>query len=650
MRTAHEIQISDGKGGYHRFKLARGQQGAPFFSNRTLDPLGPVFQSGEPTYASFLPRVSGVYAQPDLSRGMGVKMQTRGDEEARAKRYYYAEWLDASVPGQIQKGPKVTAIAKPTDAGPLSGSYEIAGTLYLVLGRKVVSYNPADDSLTEVKDLGAGKPGYSACTFFRLSSEAAEAASTATGAADTLDAASDRLAQQVTPDATRFLGSVELTLNRTGSVTGTVRLSVQPEYNGKPSGEELAVAEKPATELSTAATTVVFRYDSLDEYLQVQGEPYWLVLDAYGATTSAGIQWSKGAASGYSSGVGATSPDSGATYSTLADGVDYWFKTYTKAIAATAYIGSSAGVPLWTTTGSTSFSQDPTYEGQYVAVYEDLLVRDCRSGANGAVALSADGVNWGEPLITGDPSVPVTNILAMPEAIIVCTENAIWAIEPPGELPASIDLLYSGGRSATNGVGACVWQGIALIPFDGRLVGITGSFLEGFTVHKSVGPEALEEWQSPWGAGRIVALAPGRHQVYAAMSTSSSYKLLKSSNPLEKEWHGAIADLGTPSAFTRMVVWERGGANSPLLFFPTTSDNLGKIILPRTANPAADSAYQYDTANDGSLYYPVAHGNFHVSDKAWLSESVTFHTEVAGGKVEVMYDTWDGTWSPRARG
>jgi hypothetical protein len=645
MANRYEVRISDGKGGWLNLRLARNQ-GAPVWKNSALDPLGPTFQTGEATYASFLPRVSGVYVQADLSDGAGQKIQVQSSD-ANAHRYYYAEWVDASVAGQIQKGPAISTITKPTNSGPLVASYELGGVLYLVLGRIVAAYSAG--TLTTKKDYGAGEQAYSGTKFFQLAAAALESGSSHATDTVTIDSSADRVGQRIMPTQTAFLDRVVLKGGWTGASAplGDIYLAVSPEYSGKPSGQELALVSKKTESLTTVATSLAansdFRFEPLEPYLQVAGEPYWIVADVAGATTALTVKMVVGTGSTYLGGLYATSQDDGETWTTAASSADMFFELYTRAIAPRAFLGRDSSNTL-DVANTTIFTSDATYKGKYLLAHGGTLFRDCQSSTNAAVSYTFDGTNWEEAVLAGDPTVTVTGLYSMQDCVLVCTENGIWAMElPDGTNTPAIDLVYSGGRSTSNGVGGCVWQGIALIPFDGRLVGISGGWSSGFTVHKSIGPESLDQWQSPWGTGRVVALAAGRYHVYAAMSTATSYKLFKSSDPLAKKWHGSIADLGTPTAFTHMVIWDQGGATNPLLFFSTTSDNIGYITLPRTANPAGDTAYQYDIANTGYLYFPLSHANFHISPKAWLAEALTFQTETAGGKVGMMYDTQDGS-------
>ncbi len=718
------------RGRWYDLKLAEDQNGRPMFATSIPRTSQASVQVGEATYAARIPEVQGVFVQPDLSGGVGRRNQVPSQQQDAFERYHYADGADAS--NGIGPGPETVTIEKLTDAGPLSGAFELDGDLYLICGRKIALYDASDGTISEAEDLGAGAVGYGGATFIREGAEASDQSSTGTGATDTITGPQTLLAQKITPTASKDLGRVDLQLVRTdvvavqtvtitgvptggtftltyagattgdlaynisaadmqtalralaglsavtvtlgswayvitftgvvglavplvaasslaggtlpaisvaqtrigSAVTGNVELAVQADYNGRPSGADLAVATVDARGLPATAGTVSFRFDDDDRFFQEAGVPYWLVLRAIGATASATVGWTR-TTSGAES--GATSGDMGNSWMA---GYAHHHTTYSKEIPATAFVGRAQGSKLLYTSDGATYAADSVYEAKHLLVMANLLVRDCRSSSAGAISWSYDGLNWSEPLVVGDPTIQITALLRLGGCVVVVKEDSVWAVDVTAESPDP-ELIYGGGRSTTNGPGSCTWHGAVYIPFDGKLMSITGDLTNGFDVKQSIGPDSADEWDAPFGAGRVVAVAGDRYCLYAAMSTAGSYKLFKSYDPLKAAWHGSIADLGSPSGFTYMKVFDRGGDYSPLLFYSTDSDDVGQIILPRTRVPWADPLYQVSTAT-GSLYHPRANGNAHIDVKAWLTVSETLAREAAGGYVDEMYDTMDG--------
>lgn len=733
-----DIQIADENGTLVPFQLAQGQGGQLLYQESTKPLFKPSAQIGEATYASLDPESMAIFAQDDLSGGVGKRFQSPMSA-AGFKQIRYSEGLDFGAYG-ILPGPALSTITKIANSGSLTGAFELAGYLYLVCGRIIIKYDHATGTIASAEDLGAGISGYSGATWLQTGTEASDQAATDTGATSTLNGPQAQASQKVTPGVSGYLSKVPVTLTRldtvsvqtitvsgtptggtlplitygdstssalawnvsaadmqtalrlltglgavavalggvapntvytitftgvmgaalslvlganglTGgtnpmataglarigtTVVGNVELAVQAAYNGAPSGVDIAVATVPAAAVPAAEGTVVFRFDRGGEYLQVKGEPYFIVLRAIGATPTSTIAWTRdtnGTQDGY------TSSDSGNSWTAT---YRFVYATYVKSVTATSFVGKAAGAKFLTTSDGATFAADPAYEGKHFVVFQDLVVRDCRETSAGAISWSQDGVNWSEPLVIGDPTVEITNLLTLPNCILVCKTDSVWAVDPNGDPAPLVDSIVTASPNAANGAGACVWRQTGYIPFNGGLSAISGDFSAGFDLASDIGISSLPEWESPWGDSRIVAVAGGRHCLYAALSTADgSYKLFKSYEPGEHKWVGSLADLGTPTTLTRMVVFDRGGDNSPLLFLSGDSDNLTKILLPRTANPWADISYQVNT-DPSSLFYSSATGLMPANPKDWLVETATLIKEAASGSVELLYDTHDG--------
>lgn len=729
-----DLKFDDGRGRKLQLKLAEDTSGRPMFAVSIPNTYQQSVQVGEATYAAKIPGVSQVFVQDNLSGGVGRRSQVPSQDKENFTQYHYADGVDASIPEQIGPGPATATITKLTNGGPLTGSFELGGNLYLVCSREIAAYDASAGTISEAEDLGAGVVGYGGATIVRTGTEASATSTTGTGATDVIDGPRTIIAQKVTPTATKELGRVDLKLHRTdvtavqnivigatggtftltygssttsalaynvsvadmqtalraltglGSVTvagiattmyqvtmtgvigaalslvgnpasltgstqtvtvttvrtgqtiiGNVELAIQMDYNGRPSTEDVATSILDAAGLATTAGVVSFRFDDADTFLEEKGVPYWLILRCVNANKDATVSWTKDT-SGTQNGL--ISTDLGNSWTAT---YDHYAVNYTKTITSTAYVGKAAGAKFLYTSDGATFTADAAHEGKHLVVWGPMLVRDCRATSAGAISWSYDSINWSEPLPVGDPTEQITALLPLTSCLLVVKEGSVWAADPSDDDPSPRPVYMAGGRSTTNGVGSCVWRGntVAFIPFDGKLMSISGDPTNGFDVKQSIGPDSRAEWDAPFGAGRVVAVAGDRYCLYAAMSTSGSYKLFKSYNPTAGEWHGAIADLGTASAFTYMKVFDRGGDYSPLLFYSTDSDNIGKIILPRTRVPWADTSYQVSTST-GKLYHPWANGNAQINLKAWLTVSQTFAQEAAGGYVEEMWDTMDG--------
>jgi hypothetical protein len=309
------------------------------------------------------------------------------------------------------------------------------------------------------------------------------------------------------------------------------------------------------------------------------------------------------------------------------------------------------------------FTADPYRLSGHFTVVNDFLVRSLGDGSAatdiGAIEWSQDGVNWNEDVITvGDPSVPITNLLTLGQTCIVCKEDGVFAVDITAS-PITVQVLYLGARSSSNGVGACFWRDAVFIPFSARLMAIQGDVTAGFVVFESVGIEALREWDWPWGQGRHVACVGARHHLYSVVSSPSGYKLFKSSDPLRKkvdgapdpEWHGSLATIGDGSqTVTTLAVYDPGSSGSPQLFCTTTGNNIARVQLPRSFNPSADPTYLYDISTSGDLYFSLANGSYPVHPKAWLLESQTFAQNRPGNYIDCLWDSRDGLgWHPLGR-
>ncbi|MCR4341021.1 MAG: hypothetical protein NUW01_14160 [Gemmatimonadaceae bacterium] len=637
--SQYQVQITDARGQMIPLRLAVDQQNHPIWKAETLDPIQPAVQVGEASYANFLPRVSGIYAQADLSGGLGKKLQVPRDNAAFT-RYYYGEWIDPSVEGQIQKGPKVTTLTAPANSGTLSGWWVLASTLYLNLGRIIASWNSGTDALTQVRDLGSGGVNGGSDVFYKLASEASVESMSTTGATVTINDPDHIEAQQfrMSESGVRFLSKVTVNLTRSGTITGDIVLSLRADYNGKP-GEVLTTATQLASSVDTSAETVVFEFDDDDIIPIEQDTPYWITLDVAGAAAATTIAWTQSTVNTYTRGNTAYSTDGGNSWT--ARTADLVFDVFTKQAVSRAFVGADDGTNLFaTTTDGSTFTADSYRWSSRFRVVSDVLVRDIYN--TGAIQLSYDGSNWLEAIPLGDVTTPVTSLNRMGDVLIVTKTDSFWAVDVLA-VPVTIQQLWGENPNAANGVGSEHWKGTTYIPFAGRLMAVQGSFNSGFTVYTSIGPEALDEWDFPWGAGRVVAVAGDRHVLYAALSATGGYRLLKSSNPTAKQWHGSLAKLGDGTqTIQQLVVYDPGPTSNPQLFFTTTSNDVGRIRLSRFFNPASDPNYLYDISNEGQLFYPTAHGNFQVHPKAWLSEAITFVERSTSDYVESLYDTLDG--------
>lgn len=640
MSTAqYEIKISDGFGDFIPFALARDPQtNLPLFKTSVENPLRLSYQAGEASYASHDPRVSAVYVQADLSDGLGIKTQ-RASLDEFSKRYYYAEWLDASVAGQIQKGPAISLLTVPANSGPLNGFFTLGGTPYPVLSRIVTSW--ASDTLTSVEDLGAGVVGSSGAMFLKLGTEASLEASTGTVATDTIVSADGRIAQQIrsTASGLRFISRVDATLiSADATITGDVRMSIMADLDGKASNQILSSASILASTIATSLTSYSFRFNDDDAIAIAPNEPMWLVLDAAGATAAKTIGWRRSSTDTYTRGLSATSVDRGNKWTTSAT-QDYLFDLFVKAATATGFIGDdSATGNFFTTTDGLTFTADTYRSSAFFATVADRIVRDVRT--QGAIQYSTDGANWSEPIPLGDVTRACTGLLVIGDTLVVTKTDSIWAVDITAS-PVELQEIYATATSvATNGQGACEWRGTAYIPFNGKLASLSGNFADGFVFDSSIGPESSPEWDSPWGQGRIVAVAGDRFHLYAFMSATGGYRLLKSAVPSTENWHGSLATIGDGTQDLHCAyVHDPGGTSSPHLFFQVSSTQLGRITLPRSANPASDPLYRYDITTTGNLFYPRSHGNFHVNPKAYLYEAVVFQSTASSDYVDILHDT-----------
>jgi hypothetical protein len=189
----YEVQVTDDRGQLRPLRIAFDAQGHPLWKTHILDPLQPTAQIGEATYASFAPRLSGVFSQGDLSGGAGKKVQV-SINSADYNRYYFTEWMDWTIQGQGQKGPAVGVATAPASMGTLTGYFELAGKPYLVGTGKIAYYSGG--SLFQARDFSSYIQG-KAAVFQQLSTEASVATSTGDTATDTITNADSFIAQQI---------------------------------------------------------------------------------------------------------------------------------------------------------------------------------------------------------------------------------------------------------------------------------------------------------------------------------------------------------------------------------------------------------------------------------------------------------------------
>lgn len=642
MGSQYEVRLSDGRGDWIPLRLARDRYGHPLFRAATMRQIQPSLRTGEAGYANLNPETGGVDA-PRFSDGMGWKIR-HAEGEAGADGYYYAEWEDWSVDGQGQKGPAVTTLTAPANSGTLRGSFVLGGSCYLLLSRIVARWGGSgDDTLTQVRDLGANGVNSSAAVSYQLGTAASVESSTTDDAALTFDSADDRHAQQFRMSETgiRFLSKVTFGMARSATaVSGNVRCTLQTDRDNEPSGDVLATANVlGATLANPGPSTITFKFDTdpADTPAIEPETPYWLVLDVAGAGSNT-VTVRRSNTNTYTRGLSGSSSDGGNSWTTQA-AQDLVFDVFVKPSTATVWVGADDGTNAFaTSTDGSSYTADThTRLSGLLTAVGGLLVRDVRGA--GAVVTGGDGKVWGEPIPIGDVTVACTALVPLGDILIVAKQDSVWALDPAD--PATLQQLTPAVPPvSTNGVGAAEWKGTVYLPFDGKLMAVEGTFDSGFTVYTSIGPESLPEWDSPWGAGRVVAVAGDRYHLYAPMSATGGYRLLKSAEPKAKKWHGSLATLGDGTqTIQKLEVYDPGGTGNPELFFTTTSNNVGRIRLPRSANPASDTNYRYDISTVGDLYRSRITGNFHVNPKAWFSESLTFTTYRARDYVDVLYDT-----------
>jgi hypothetical protein len=640
----YELEISNGKNGWQPFKLSRDlRTGVPLFKSELPELLRPAVQVGEATYANFLPNITGVYAQPKLSGGMGKKIQVPSGD-AESDRYYYAEGIDAGVDGQIVKGPKVTTVSAPADSGPLSGYFELGGTPYLCLGRKIASYSGG--VLTEVEDLGSGAVASGPISFTRYGTEASIESDTSDAATDTLVSSDSRIAQQVVNNETtlRYLSRVDVKLVRVGTLAGDVRLSIMGDLDGKPSNQIITSASFLGAQVDTSAAVYSFRFNDDDQYLITPGEPFWLVLDCTGATAAITMGWRRGSSNTYAAGLSAVSSNRGGSWTT-SNSQDYYFDVFARTPVETVFVGDDSTTNKFlTSTDGATFSQDTYRYSSLFAIVGERLVRDIRAvGSRGAIAYSTDGQNWSEAIPVGELTTTITNLIPLGTTLLVCKTDSVWAVDIT-DTEITVQELAHSFPVASNGVGSNFWKGAAYIPWNGMLMGIQGNFDSGFEITQSCGIESLPEWDSPWGAGRHVAVVGTRYHLYSCVSATDGYRLLKASDPLgARDWHGSLATIGDGTqTVNRMAYYDPGSSSSPHLFISTTDNDVADIVLSRFANPASDANYLYDISNTGYLYFPDEHGNFQVNPKAWLTEAITFRETSPGDSVQAWLNLYDG--------
>lgn len=649
-----EVSIEDASGNFRPLSLALTQSGGPAYQAKLVRAMQPPVVIGEASYGQMIADRGGVYAQQDVSLGVGSKTQKQTDH-ADSKRVYFCEWMDTSVAGQIQKGPGVTTLTAPANSGPMSGYFELAGSPYLVLGRRIASW--ASDSLTAQNDFSAGTDGTGAATFFQLGTESNIESSTGTGSgSSTIDDANDVVAQSIRIDDTglRILTRVDIEVTKTGSPTGNLRCRVMTDVDGRPNTDNVLGTANIPCATTSGNQTLTFRFDN-DLIPIVYQQIFWVAVDVVGASAGNSYALTLSTANTYTPGLSSVSADAGNTWTNNASGFDLRVNIYAKSVTTTAFVGSvSSNHTFVTTTSGSSYTSDSWLTASQFTVINDVLVRDAGAGdgnPGAAVCFSIDGTNWSEPIPVGNSSVQITSLVPLGSStLIVCKQDGIWAVDFSDLADVAVTNVYTTGKVSTNGKGAAAWRDAAYVPMDGRLMAVQGDFNSDFTLSTSIGPECLPEYDFPHGTGRVTAVRGDRFHLYATLSATGGHRLYKASQPLRKvddrpapDWNGSIATIGDGTQdLSFLAIFDPGGTGSPQLFATTTSNNVARIQLPRTANPAGDTSYPYDITTTGDVYYPRAHGNLGVHPKSWVSESTTFQRATPGDYIEVLYDTLDG--------
>jgi hypothetical protein len=141
--------------------------------------------------------------------------------------------------------------------------------------------------------------------------------------------------QTITPAADHTVKSIALRIKKVGSSIGNVIISIKAAASGNPSGDDIAVATIPASNLTTG---YAWHEATLDvPYSAVNGTQYAIVVRSTGATYP-GARFQVGYESGgnvYAGGTKISSDDFGLTWASVAGQLDdLWFRIYGVASSA----------------------------------------------------------------------------------------------------------------------------------------------------------------------------------------------------------------------------------------------------------------------------------------------------------------------------
>jgi hypothetical protein len=192
-------------------------------------------------------------------------------------------------------------------------------------------------------------------------------------------------------------GAVPNVTNTSGQVFGDIRLSIQADLNGKPSGQIITSASMAALQVPMAATVMTFRFDDDDTMALPYNVPLWLVLDCAGASPNLTMAWSRTNASDvYARGAAYGSTDRGNTWTALGGGADFYFVVNAKAATATAFIGTTTGANNFkTTTNGTVYTADTYRQSGHFTVVAEYLVRSLATAQPRATSARSSGRRTG---------------------------------------------------------------------------------------------------------------------------------------------------------------------------------------------------------------------------------------------------------------
>lgn len=126
-------------------------------------------------------------------------------------------------------------------------------------------------------------------------------------------------AQTFTPSTTHQISSVRLYLNKVGSPSGNITVSIRATSSGKPTGSDLTFGTVLASSVGTSSGWIEITFDT--SYLLVAGTKYAIVVRVLNGTGSHYINWRIDLdVTGYPSSDSLYSSDSGATWSFHSEG------------------------------------------------------------------------------------------------------------------------------------------------------------------------------------------------------------------------------------------------------------------------------------------------------------------------------------------